>query len=126
MRNAAANLKKGGYFFGTTCWSEELVRRYREAKKKGSSEFGNSIYSITFPDACPDPPAIFNATYHFKLEEQVNIEEFLVYFPVLKDICEQNGLKRELLLICCLNSFFAIIITVVNKYSNYSSCPKST
>lgn len=83
----------GGYFFGTTCWSEELIRRYREAKRKGKHSFGNSIYSITFPESTPDPPAIFNATYHFQLEEQVNIEEFLVYFPVLKDICEQNGLK---------------------------------
>ena len=83
----------GGYFFGTTCWSEELVRRWREVKRKGKDQFGNAIYSITFPEGSPDPPGIFNATYHFKLEEQVDIAEFLVYFPVLKDICEQNGLK---------------------------------
>merc|ERR1712168_171634 len=93
VRNAAQNLKKGGYFFGTTCWSEELVRRWREVKRKGKNQFGNAIYSITFPESSPDPPGIFNATYHFKLEEQVDIAEFLVYFPVLKDNCEQNGLK---------------------------------
>ena len=86
-------MKSGGYFFGTTIWSEELIRRLREAKKNGKTEFGNEIFSIKFPREHQDPPPVFNATYHYQLEEQVNIEEFLVYFPVLEEICKENGLK---------------------------------
>jgi len=93
VRNAAQNLKRGGYFFGTTIWSEEVVRRFREAKAHGYSKFGNDIFSVKFPAHYQDPPSIFNAVYNYQLEEQVNIEEFLVYFPVLEDICRQHGLK---------------------------------
>lgn len=93
IKTAASNLKSGGYFFGTTIWSEELIRRLREAKKNGKTEFGNEIFSIKFPREHQDPPPVFNATYHYQLEEQVNIEEFLVYFPVLEEICKENGLK---------------------------------
>ena len=75
---------------------EEVVRRFREAKAHGYSKFGNDIFSVKFPAHYQDPPSIFNAVYNYQLEEQVNIEEFLVYFPVLEDICRQHGLKCEI------------------------------
>jgi len=92
VKNAAQRLKPGGFFFGCTPWSEEIIRRYRLAKKKNSNEFGNAIYKIRFEEMAEEIPT-FGAKYHFKLEEQVDIAEFLVYFPVLEMICKEQGLK---------------------------------
>ena len=69
------------------------ILRYRLAKKKNSNEFGNAIYKIRFDEMTEEIPT-FGAKYHFKLEEQVDIAEFLVYFPVLEMICKEQGLKR--------------------------------
>lgn len=93
IKNAASKLKPGGFFFGCTPWSEEILRRYTLAQKKGERQFGNAIYKISFDEDRNFQPPIFNAKYHFQLEEQVDIEEFLVYFPVLEDICKKEGLK---------------------------------
>ena len=69
--------------------------RKREAEKKKKNSFGNAVYSIRFDDDCEDPAPCFGGKYHFQLEEQVDVAEFIVNFNVLKYICEQEGLKCE-------------------------------
>jgi len=94
IKNASERIKIGGVFFGTTPWSEEIMRRYRHAKKVDKKEeFGNSVYKVAFTRGARDPPRIFGATYHFQLEEQVDVEEFLVFQPVFADICKEYGLE---------------------------------
>ena len=58
-------------------------------------EFGNSVYKVAFTRGARDPPRIFGATYHFQLEEQVDVEEFLVFQPVFADICREYGLEGK-------------------------------
>ena len=75
----------------------EIRFRYRHAKKVDrKEEFGNSVYKVAFARGARDPPPIFGATYHFQLEEQVNVEEFLVFQPVFEDICKEYGLECKL------------------------------
>jgi len=93
IKNAANRLKPGGFFFGCTPWAEEIVRRKREAEKKKKNSFGNAVYSIRFDEESEDPPSCFGAKYHFQLEEQVDVAEFLVNFDVLEYICKMEGLK---------------------------------
>ena len=67
--------------------------RKREAEKKKKNSFGNAVYSIRFDEESEDPPSCFGAKYHFQLEEQVDVAEFLVNFDVLEYICKMEGLK---------------------------------
>ena len=67
--------------------------RKREAEKKKKNSFGNAVYSIRFDEDSEDPPSCFGAKYHFQLEEQVDVAEFLVSFDVLEYICKMEGLK---------------------------------
>ena len=70
-----------------------VFSRKREAEKKKKNSFGNAVYSIRFDEDSADPPACFGAKYHFQLEEQVDVAEFLVNFDVLEYICKMEGLK---------------------------------
>ena len=82
LRNASENLRKGGFFIGTTPDAFDIMARL-QAGETGNS-FGNSVFSVTFPQSegeKPLQPQLFGAQYTFHLEEVVDCPEFLVHFP---------------------------------------------
>jgi len=90
LRNAAENLKVGGYFVGTTPDSFDIMSRLRHS---GGDKFGNEIFSITFPEgSATETPPIFGARYDFHLEGVVDCPEFLVHLPTLVKLAEKYGL----------------------------------
>ena len=92
LRNISENLKKGGFFIGTTPCSNDIMARLRA---NGSNSFGNSVFSVTFPgtkEELADPPPLFGAQYTFHLEEVVDCPEFLVHFPTFVKLAERFGL----------------------------------
>ncbi|OTF78854.1 mRNA cap guanine-N7 methyltransferase-like protein [Euroglyphus maynei] len=94
VRNASECLKIGGIFCGTMPDSMEVMRRLKES---GTNQFGNDVYSIKFDKTYDEMIAagisLFGARYNFHLEEVVDCPEFLVYFPIMEEICEDYGLK---------------------------------
>jgi len=90
LKNAAESLRPGGYFFGTTPNSNELVRRVRAAE---GNSFGNEVYNVEFESEDKENFPLFGAQYKFKLEGVVDCPEFLVYFPALEKMAEKYGLK---------------------------------
>ncbi|XP_046910899.2 RNA guanine-7 methyltransferase [Dermatophagoides farinae] len=94
VRNASECLKIGGIFCGTMPDSIEVMRRLKEC---GTNQFGNDVYSIKFDKSYDEMTAagisLFGAKYDFHLEEVVDCPEFLVYFPIMEEICESYGLK---------------------------------
>jgi len=89
LQNISANLKKGGYFIGTTPYSHDIMAR---VQKGGGDSFGNSVFSVTFPPDRAEPPPLFGAQYTFHLEEVVDCPEFLVHFPTFVKLAEKFGL----------------------------------
>lgn len=88
IQNAAECLQPGGYLIGTTPDANDIVRRLKEAE---GLSFGNDIFSVTCESKDNFP--IFGAKYDFHLEGVVDCPEFLVYFPAVEKIAEENGLK---------------------------------
>ncbi|XP_065577805.1 mRNA cap guanine-N7 methyltransferase-like [Artemia franciscana] len=115
LQNVASNLRPGGFFIGTTTDGFEIMRRLKEvnspsevARNGDESEavvpedkevyklkkFGNSIYSVEFPeDAQLSPPPLFGSKYNFHLEGVVDCPEFLVYFPTLQRLAKAHNLE---------------------------------
>jgi len=92
LQNIAENLKKGGFFVGTTPCSNDIMARLQ---KSGGNSFGNSVFSVTFPQSGgekPLQPPLFGAQYTFHLEEVVDCPEFLVHFPTFVKLAEKYGL----------------------------------
>ena len=92
LLNISENLKKGGFFVGTTPCSNDIMARLQ---KNGGNSFGNSVYSVTFPatkEEMTEPPPLFGAKYTFHLEEVVDCPEFLVHFPTFVKLAEKYGL----------------------------------
>lgn len=94
VRNASECLKVGGIFCGTIPDSSEVMKRLKEC---GTNEFGNDIYSIKFKKTYNEMVAegipLFGSKYDFHLQEVVDCPEFLVYFPVMEEICQSFGLQ---------------------------------
>jgi mRNA (guanine-N7-)-methyltransferase len=68
LRNISENLRKGGYFIGTTPDSNDIMSRLR-ASPAGSA-FGNSIFRVSFEEASlTQPQPLFGAKYNFHLAE---------------------------------------------------------
>ncbi|PAA66152.1 hypothetical protein BOX15_Mlig024127g3, partial [Macrostomum lignano] len=103
VRNACESLLPGGYFIGTLPDANEIVRRLR--RKPGSeAAFGNGVYNVTFSSSAVKTQQVplFGCKYHFSLEKQVqDCPEYLVYFPVLEQLCSEYGLR------CTLRQNFA-------------------
>jgi hypothetical protein len=78
-------------------------------------EFGNSVYKVAFTRGARDPPRIFGATYHFQLEEQVDVEEFLVFQPVFADICREYGLEGNSRILEC-SMFSGLMLELIHNY----------
>jgi len=91
IQNIAENLKKGGFFVGTTPDSNDIMSRL-QASEAGIG-FGNSVYNITFDEeSVTKPQPLFGAKYNFHLREVVDCPEFLVHFPTLVKLAEKYGL----------------------------------
>lgn len=88
-RNASECLQPGGYFIATIPDANEIMKRQRLAN---ANSFGNSVYNIEFCCDTENPP-LFGAKYQFHLEGVVDCPEFLVYFPLLEELCRKYGLK---------------------------------
>lgn len=90
MRNISENLRKGGFFIGTTPDSYDIMSRL---KSSGTNTFGNSVFSVTFPhESVGLTPPLFGAQYSFHLTEVVDCPEFLVHFPTMVKLAEKYGL----------------------------------
>ena len=60
-------------------------RRLGRNEDPENRKFGNTIFSVEFPEETPlDPPPLFGAKYNFHLEEVVDCPEFLVHFPTFE------------------------------------------
>ncbi|KAI2805710.1 hypothetical protein BLOT_004712 [Blomia tropicalis] len=94
IQNASESLKIGGIFCGTIPDSNEVMKRL---KQSGSNQYGNNLYSITFPKSYDEMVAdgipIFGSRYNFHLDEVVDCPEFLVHFPIFEELCHSFGMK---------------------------------
>jgi len=91
LRNASENLRKGGFFIGTTPDAHDIMARL-ETGKTGNS-FGNSVFSVSFNEEnVGKQQPLFGAEYNFHLTEVVDCPEFLVHFPTLVRLAERHGL----------------------------------
>ena len=93
IRNASESLRPGGYFIGTTPDAFEIVKRLRNSD---SHKFGNDVYSVAFDEEEYSDKnlkiPLFGTKYNFHLDGVVDCPEFLVYFPVLVEICKKYHL----------------------------------
>lgn len=72
-------------FFDKILTNFWFIFRYL-ARQNESMRFENEVCSFYFDLESMSPDAeipLFNAKYHFTLEEVVNLPEFLIYFPLL-------------------------------------------
>ena len=68
LRNASENLRKGGFFIGTTPDAHDIMARL-EAGETGNS-FGNSVFSVSFNEEnVSKQQPLFGAEYNFHLTE---------------------------------------------------------
>ena len=89
LQNISNNLRKGGYFIGTTPNSDDIMSRLEQS---GSNSFGNDVFSVTFNQEDRRKLPLFGAQYTFHLEEVVDCPEFLVHFPTFVKLAEKYGL----------------------------------
>jgi len=103
LRNVTDRLEPGGFFFGTTIDSDELVYRVRTSGSADNS-ISNDFYKVVLPqDTFSKSESPFGLKYYFYLKEAIGkethqnqqkmVDEFLVIFPVLIKIAEEYGLK---------------------------------
>jgi mRNA (guanine-N7-)-methyltransferase len=89
LRNVSDRLKEGGWFIGTIPNANWIVKKIRNCE---GLTFGNSVFSITFPQKRTFPP--FGAQYTFSLLDAVkDVPEYLVHFPTLERLAAQVGLQ---------------------------------
>lgn len=92
LQNISENLKKGGFFVGTTPDANDIVSRM-QASPTGNS-FGNSVFSVSVDDndISSKMLPLFGAKYNFHLVEVVDCPEFLVHFPTFVKLADKFGL----------------------------------
>jgi len=91
--NVSSNLREGGYFIGTTTDANDIMRRLNLDETPDNRKFGNSVFSVAFPEETDlNPPPLFGAKYNFHLEEVVDCPEFLVHFATFQKLALRYGL----------------------------------
>lgn len=90
LENVSENLKPGGYFFGCTTNSNELIKRLRKSE---TNSFGNEIYEIRFYQDGKDEFDLFGVKFDFRLDGVVECPEFLLNFNLLEKLAHKFGLK---------------------------------
>lgn len=96
LENISKSLKKGGMFIGTIP-SSDFIKWKIKKLEPGAKSWGNSIYSVTFPEEPPkdgkfeDP---FGNVYSYYLKDAVdNVPEYIVPFEKFRSLCEQHHLE---------------------------------
>lgn len=87
LHNACAHLSPGGYFLGIIPNSFEILRHF---KKKGFGKISNDVFEIQMTSF---ENQLFGAVYHFRLDELVDCPEFLIYFPLLKEMLKRHNMR---------------------------------
>lgn len=100
VRNLCENVRKGGYFIGTTVNSDVLRERLDGSD---TNSFGNSVYQVAFDSK--DEFKDYGHRYNFKLEGVVDCHEFVLKRQVMVRIAEKFGMK--LVLWQTFSDFFA-------------------
>lgn len=96
IRNVAWALKVGGRFIGTIPNSEFIKYKLRN-RKAGEKGFGNSLYSVTFPNEIPKDCDFSNNpygnVYNYYLKDAIdNVPEYVVPFNNFRSLAAQYGL----------------------------------
>ncbi|KAF1742061.1 hypothetical protein MXB_2215 [Myxobolus squamalis] len=87
LHNACSHLEVGGYFIGIIPNSFEILRHF---KKKGFGKISSNIFEIRM-DAFENK--LFGDIYHFKLDELVDCPEYMIYFPLLKEMLKKYDMR---------------------------------
>ena len=83
LRNASENLRKGGFFIGTTPDAHDIMARL-ETGKTGNS-FGNSVFSVSFNEEnVRKQQPLFGAEYNFHLTEVRKFSSFVIFLSFLQ------------------------------------------
>jgi len=95
VKNAAAALRPGGKFVGTTVDASVMVKRLRQNKGLG---FGNSVYRAVFSEQhaskrFDQSDGAFGIEYEFTLSDAIDgCKEWLVHKATLQRIAQEEGL----------------------------------
>ncbi|GKT34872.1 mRNA cap guanine-N7 methyltransferase like protein [Aduncisulcus paluster] len=103
LRNVSELLKDGEYFICTFPDKDTIISHLHALSWRWSEDnrtpplIGNDLFRIQFEEL-PRPPSqmTFGAKYYFSLKNAVtNVPEFLVDYPLLKDIAREHSLVEE-------------------------------
>lgn len=99
LENVSKSLKVGGMFVGTIP-SSDFIKWKLKKLKDGELKWGNSLYSVTFPDlSCFDKEKgnfkePFGNVYNYYLKDAVeDVPEYVVPFEKFRSMCEEHGLE---------------------------------
>lgn len=99
LTNVSKSLKVGGMFVGTIP-SSDFIKWKLKKMKEGETKWGNSLYSVTFPDlSCYDKEnnsfvKPFGNVYNYFLKDAVeDVPEYVVPFEMFRGMCEDYGLE---------------------------------
>lgn len=100
LNNVSKSLRVGGMFVGTIP-SSDFIKWKINKMKEGGKGWGNSLYSVTFPDleGCWDREKKnfkkpFGNVYNYFLKDAVeDVPEYVVPFEKFRSMCEDHGLE---------------------------------
>lgn len=99
LANVSKSLRVGGMFVGTIP-SSDFIKWKLKKLPQGEHRWGNSIYSVTFPDLdCFDREKgafvqPFGNVYNYFLKDAVeDVPEYVVPFEKFRSMCEEHGLE---------------------------------
>ena len=99
LANVSKSLKVGGIFVGTIP-SSDFIKWKLKKLPPDEHRWGNSIYSVTFPDLdCFDREKgtfvqPFGNVYNYFLKDAVeDVPEYVVPFEKFRSMCEEHGLE---------------------------------
>jgi SAM-dependent methyltransferase len=99
LTNVSKSLKVGGMFIGTIP-SSDFIKWKLKKLKEGETKWGNSLYSVTFPDlTCYNKENNtfihpFGNVYNYFLKDAVeDVPEYVVPFEKFRSMCEDHGLE---------------------------------
>ncbi|VEU22544.1 DEKNAAC103332 [Brettanomyces naardenensis] len=96
LENVSRSLKLGGMFIGTIP-SSDFIRWKIKRLPPGEKKWGNSIYSVEFPEVPPRDGKFekpFGNMYTYYLVDAVDhVPEYLVPFEKLRSLCEEYNME---------------------------------
>ncbi len=96
LENISRSLKLGGIFIGTMP-SSDFIRWKINRLAPGEKKWGNSLYSVEFPNAPPKDgnfESAFGNLYTYYLADAVDhVPEYVVPFEKLRALCEEYNME---------------------------------